>query len=353
MTYQWYSAKIILAIIFMAAFSPSAHCAGVVLHRDYSRLVELIKIEDKQKPLYVFHDFEDDFDAEVHRAALDHFNRHPDLIRDIKADLGATSVRWRLADLEYRVSFVPEKRAEYAALYENYCHDVINDLLVMTDLDNPFEDIRTLRGEKPVISEGQGVNAFLVHNLVKEFNGTYIFFNQKQKKVKIQLTGKLVSGEVGFYSTDIYIKDDGSFEFVNDSYTIWQNSAKNPYTALLVPVEETLHIALREHTQQAILSNLEKKAVKDLKGARKIIEDWVSVEEGVVGGLAHCLMPRILDNYLDSVPSRLVEKDLATKSQLMKYKYLKRGIEVVEDLGYQKALHLYMTNPKRFRDMLI
>ena len=209
MIYQWYSAKIILAIIFMAAFSHSAHCAGVVLHTDYSRLVELIKIEDKQKPLYVFHDFEDDFDAEVHRAALDHFNRHPDLIQDIKADLGATSVRWRLADLEYRVSFVPEKRAEYAALYENYCHDVINDLLVMTNLDNPFEDIRTLRAEKPDISEGQGVSAFLVHNLAKEFSGTYIFFNQKQKKVKIQLEGTVYSTEVGFYSTDLYIRDDG------------------------------------------------------------------------------------------------------------------------------------------------
>jgi hypothetical protein len=161
------------------------------------------------------------------------------------------------------------------------------------------------------------------------------------------------STEVGAYSTDLYIKQDGSFEFVNDNYTIWQNSAQNPYTALMVPVEETLHIVLREHTQQAILSNLEKKAVKDLKGARKIIEDWVSVEEGVVGGLVHCLMPRILDNYLDSVPSRLVAEDLAAKSQLMKYRYLKRGIEVVEDLGYQKALHLYMTDPKRFRDMLI
>jgi hypothetical protein len=34
--------------------------------------VELIKIEDKQQPLQVFHDFENDFDEEVHRAALDH-----------------------------------------------------------------------------------------------------------------------------------------------------------------------------------------------------------------------------------------------------------------------------------------
>ncbi|MEE4264752.1 MAG: hypothetical protein V2I56_18860 [Desulfobacteraceae bacterium] len=353
MNYLWYSAKIILAIILMAVFSYPAQSANTELKTDYSRLVELIKIEDKQLPLYVFQDFENDFDEESHRALLDHFNNQPDLIQGIKTELGEKSLRWRLADLEYRVLFVPEKRAEYAALYESYCRDVVNDLLEMTNLENPINDILTLTRGEPDIPEEHGVSAFLVHNLVKEFSGTYIFFNQKQKKVKIQLEGKVFSGEVGAYSTDLKIMEDGSFEFVNDNYTIWQNSAKNPYTALMVPVEETLHIALREHTQQAILNNLEKKAVKDLKGARKIIEDWVSVEEGIVGGLVHSLMPRILDNYLDRVPSRLVEKDLETKSQLIKFRYLKRGIELVEDLGYQKALHLYKTDPGKFRDMLI
>ena len=48
-----------------------------------------------------------------------------------------------------------------------------------------------------------------------------------------------------------------------------------------------------------------------------------------------------------------LEKDLETKSHSIKFRYLKRGIEVVEELGYQKALHLYQTDPKKFRDMLI
>jgi hypothetical protein len=205
MIYQWYSAKIILAIIFIAVLSYSAHCASTELNTDYSRLVELIKIEDKQRPLYAFNGFDSDYDEESHRAALDHFNNHPDLIQGIKTELGAKSLRWRLADLEYRLLFVPEKRAEYAALYESYCKDVINDLLEMTNLENPINDIRTLTGAEPDISENHGVNAFLVHNLVKEFSGTYIFFNQKQKKVKIQLEGKVYSGEVGFYSTNLYL----------------------------------------------------------------------------------------------------------------------------------------------------
>ncbi len=35
-------------------FSQSAHCANTELKTDYSRLVELIKIEDKQLPLCAF-----------------------------------------------------------------------------------------------------------------------------------------------------------------------------------------------------------------------------------------------------------------------------------------------------------
>jgi hypothetical protein len=354
MIHKWREARVVaLAIFFSAVFTQAVQGVSVEPDADYSLLLEYIKIEDKQRPLHVFRDFEDDFDAEVHQAALDHLNSQTDLIQDIKADLGATSLRWRLTNLEYRLLFVPEKRTEYATLYESYCQDVISDLLTITNLDNPFSDIRTLKGEKPDISNSPGVNAFLVHNLVKEFSGTYIFSNQKQKKVKIQLEGQIVTGEVGFYSTDLYIKADGSFKFVNDNYTIWQNSAKNPYTALIVPVEETLHIALRGYTQQAILENLKNQSVQGLRDARRIVEDWVSVEEGIVGGLVHCLMPQILDNYLNSIPSRLVESDLATKSQFEKYRYLKKGIEVVEDLGYQRALHLYKTDPKRFRDMLI
>jgi len=352
MNYRWFSKNIVFSIIFIPFFFHSAHCVDDDPKADYSRLMQLIEIEDKQSPLCVFHDFEDGFDEESHRAVLDHLNNDPDLIQAIKTELGAESLRWKLAHLEYRLLFVPEKREEYATLYERYCRDVINDLLVMTNLSNPYNDILTLTGQPPEISEDQGVSAFLVHNLVKEFSGTYIFFNQKRKKVKIQLEGKVVSGEVGFYSTTLNINEYGSFEFVNDNYTIWQNSAKNPYTALIVPVEETLHILLREYTQKAILQTLEAEGVQGLKGARKIIEDWVSVEEGIVGGLGHSLMPRILDNYVD-IPSLLVEKDLENKSQSTKYRHLKKGIEVTTDLGYQKTLHLYKTDPIKFRDMLI
>ena len=52
------------------------------------------------------------------------------------------------------------------------------------------------------------------------------------------------------------IKKDGTIEFERNNYTIWQNSAQLPYNALIVPIEETLHIALRPHTEKAIQDEL-------------------------------------------------------------------------------------------------
>jgi hypothetical protein len=339
-------------ILFLASFFFS-HGADADLKTDYSRLVEFIEIEDKQQPLHVFRDFENELDEESHRAALDQLNRYPDLIQRIKNDLGGKSLRWRLADFEYRLLFVPEKRPEYAALYESYCQDVIHDLLDMTNLKNPYKEIRTLTGEESEISESPGLDAFLVHNLVKEFSGTYVFFNKKQKKIKIRLKGKIFSGEVGFYSSNLTVNGEGAFEFVNDSYTIWQNSSKNPYTTLMVPIEETLHVLLREYTQQAIIETLEKESIHDLKGARRIAADWISVEEAVVGGLVYSLMPKILNNYLDAIPVGIIQKDLETKYQIEKYRHLKKGIEIVVELGYQKALKMYKADPNSLRELLI
>ena len=62
---------------------------GLAFPDDYSPLVDLIELEDKEKPLYVFNDFEREFDDDSHRANLDYFNQHPELIRRIKRSLEA------------------------------------------------------------------------------------------------------------------------------------------------------------------------------------------------------------------------------------------------------------------------
>ncbi|MFH1122765.1 MAG: hypothetical protein V1758_03810 [Pseudomonadota bacterium] len=322
--------------------------------KDYSRLVELIMIEDREEPLLVFSDFVDGFDAENYRANLKYLQEHPGLLREIQKDLDGGEIRWRLEGLSQRLLFVPEVREDYAALYESYCQDVINDILDKAGLDNPYHDIGILLEERPEISNEQsGVRAFLVHNLAKESLATYAFSNQEDKSVKMDLRGRQFVGEVGSFTTNIYLKEDGTFEFAREGYTIWQDSAKNPYTALMVPAEETMHIALREYTESAIKESLELRGVRDTDEVKKIAEEWMAVEEAVVGGCVHSLLPGILKRYLPDLPASMIEEDLDAKRDFKKYRHLKRGVEMVNALGYGKAIELYREDPATFKALLL
>lgn len=160
-------------------------------------------------------------------------------------------------------------------------------------------------------------------------------------------------GEVGAYSTALNIKPNGSVEFIKSNYTIWQNSAQNPYAALMVPAEETLHIILRKYTEMAIKQTLAIRDVHSKKAAQKIVNDWIAVEEAIVGGVVRVLLPQILEASLGDLPSSWIEKDLEVKAGLKQYRYLKKGISVVEQIGYQEAIKLYSNDPTAFSDLLM
>ena len=79
---------------------------------DYTRLLELIQLDDQQQPLYVFNDFEKEFDKASHRATRQYFKEHPGLIQRIKDKLEGGKLRWKLRNLKHRLLFVPENRTE-------------------------------------------------------------------------------------------------------------------------------------------------------------------------------------------------------------------------------------------------
>ena len=321
--------------------------------KDFSRLVEFIELEDRIEPLFPFNDYELDSDESSHREYLEYINNQPNLLLNIQSRLGSDKLHWKLDNLSHRLLFVPENRKKYATLYETYCHDVIDYILDKTRLDNPYRTVQTLFEEKPGISDdGEGITAFLVHNIVEESSASYIFSNQKGKKVKIELNSRAFSGTVGSYTTNIYIRDNEQFEFKRNKYTIWQNSAKNPYTALMVPAEETLHIALRGYTETAIKASLEETSQKTLAVVEGVVDDWMSVEEAIVGGLVYSLLPSLVDKYLDNKTQRLIKADLDKKEKLIRYKHLKRGIGLVEELGYIKAIKMYKDDPNKFKTLL-
>jgi hypothetical protein len=248
--------------------------------------------------------------------------------------------------------FVPERREEYAALLEAYCRDVIEYVLNKTDLSNPYDKIETLRHERPKISRGN-VTAFLVNNLAKESLSTYSFSNHSNKTLIIELRGKVYLGEIGSYTTNIHLKDSGTFEFIKDKYTIWQTSAENPYAVLMVPVEETFHIALREHTHRAIREQIGLNSTKGIEDVTKIVEEWITVEEALAGALVHVLLPTFFKEHAGNLPHAYLEKAMESKRDFEKYRYLEKGIQVVEHMGFQEAIELYTEDPKKFKKLLV
>ena len=340
----------------LALHSPAILSAGTLpgTASNYSRLVELIRLEDKVEPVYVFNDFEETIDKAGIKYTKDYLSNRKDLIRKIRRDLGGDSLRWKLDNFKQRLVFVPETRDEFATLYKNYCIDVIDFILDETRLENPYSQLKTLQGDNPVISENPGITVFLVHNLAREYYGTYSFFNENPKKeVKISLRGTHFIGEIGSYSSTLEIKKDGTIEFVRNNYTIWQNSAQLTYNALIVPIEETLHIALRPYTEKAIRNELKNPAEVKTHDAEQIVEQWVAVEEGLVGGLVDVFFPKIVSRYLDNYQSVEIERGLESKLRIKKYRHLLEGIRMVDNTGYQAAVDLYTRNPNKLKEMLI
>ena len=335
---------IIYATNINSTYDPSAK---------YARLVELIKLGDMDGPFSIFSDFENSFDKDLHKANLEYFNQHPELVIKIKADLNDQSVQWRLKNISQRLLYVPETREEYAALFESYCKDVIDEILRLTKFNNPYRGIHTLGSNKLALSETAGINAYIVNNLAKEYISTYVFSNKDRNKIMIELTGKVLLNEVGSFSSYIKINENGSFELSRDSYTIWQNNAENPYTVLITPVEETLHIVLRSYTETAIKNRIQSSKVKTINEMESIVEDWIAIEEAIVGGLVYAILPSLIEKHVRNLPESLVESDIETKSDFKKYRHLRKGISIVQQLGYQLSIKMYQDDPQVFRDLLI
>ncbi|MEW6670390.1 MAG: hypothetical protein AB1427_01725 [Thermodesulfobacteriota bacterium] len=344
----------IAAIVFAATLSFCLVRAQTPTPLNYSRLIEFIQLQDREDPLYVFEDYQEGFDTASQQANFEYLNSNPGLIKKIRTGLAGAPLRWSLQRLRHRLLFVPEKRQVFAALYENYCKDVIRFVLDRTKFANPFHDILTLDLERPRrTSPVEGVMAFLVHNLAKEFQATNIFSGREENKVELKLRGKIFIGDIGSYTSHVELLDSGKIKFSRNTYTIWQNSADNPYTALMTPAEETLHILLRPYTERAIekqLMRLQQKTVADVKNAA---DEWIAMEEAVAGGLTYKLMLLFFEKFIPDFPASLIGADLDTKMKRKKYRYLRCGIDLVSHIGYNGFLYQYQSDPVAFRKSLL
>ena len=350
---KWISMGFIVFILQLSLQPPSILSASD-LHQDYSPLMDWIETEDLETPIRAFGEFEKAFSARIQEENLEYFEKNRALLKRIRDSLDSRELRWRLDRMTQRLVFVPETREPYATLFEDYCRDAVSHVLETTGLENPYRSIETLTSPRPEIPEpGSGIAVYIVHNLARESRSVYIFSNEEERRVKIELKGVRFAAQVGSYSSNIEARQDGTVKITGDTYTVWQNSAGNPYTALMVPVEETLHIALRKHTESAILESLKEDGSFDTETVKQVSDDWIALEEAIVGGCVHVIVPPLLKRLFGGeFPETLVLNDLEQKRSLSRYRLLERGIDVVADLGVRKAIRLYTSNPFAWQSML-
>lgn len=324
---------------------------------DYNRLLGYIQSENLEAPLVLLSDSAGEFDERLNQANLAYLNENKGLLAQIQNRLAADTLKWRLAGSSKRLLVVPERRGDYAELFERYCREAIAYALAVTQLPNPYVRIATLNGPVSLAEEATtgGVTAYLVHNIADEYIEEYLFFNQEdaQTKIKIKLSNRVFTGRIGSYTSKLTFGPDSRIEFVHEPYTLWQNNAKNPINVLVAPIEETLHITLRTATETAIRQRLQQAAPQSIQAVQQVVNEWMAVEEAIVGGLVARLMPEIFARLLSGPLQAELTASLAERDLHEQYRYLQQGVRVVSDLGVRPAIALYTSEPLRFQQLIV
>ncbi len=316
----------------------------------YDELLDYISREVRTDPLLPF-STERDFDRRLNRQNIAFIENNAGLKEDLRAQLPGGPLHWELSRATKRLLVVPESRYGYADLFERYCRDAVAFVLQRLELPNPYRRILT-PSEMPIpeAAPGEGVTAYLVHNVADDYVEEYLFYTPQAEtgRVMIRLGNREFSGRIGTYSSHLVIGRDRRIDFVRDAFTIWRNSARNPLNVFIAPVEETLHIALREATENAIVCHLEQLDSPDREAVEAVVHDWMAVEEAVVGGLAFRLLPEMFGNLIPAQMSGRLAEALDARKEFARYQYLAEGIRIVARLGMSDTIRHYQTDLIRF-----
>lgn len=324
---------------------------------NYSQLIDYIQKEDLSDPLMVFGGVEENFDRQLNLENIAYINANGDLLRQIQSHLKGDHLKWKLKTSFKQLWVVPENRDEYAQLFEQYCQDAVAYLLERIKRPSPYNAISTLKGPLPEVDQqnSDGITAYLVHNIADEYTEEYLFYDAEndQTQVKIKLSNREFSGKIGSVTSRLKIGENNQFEFIRESYTLWQNSAKNPYNVLMVPIEETLHIILRSATEQAMHQDLTSLKPEKLHEVNEVIDHWMAVEEAVVGGLVWQIMPELLDHVAQGISGLSLDQTKNERDEHAQYQFLDRGIALVNLLGVDATMNLYQDSPREFKSRLV
>lgn len=346
---QWVLAALLVCVSVQAG-------AAADDRPDYAGLFDLISMDDLEQPLVSFGEAELAIDRQRNQENIAYLNGDQSFLNRLHAELPGPGIKWKLEQAHQQLLLVPEKRAAYAALFEQYCKDAVAFLLNYIDAPNPYSRITTFQAPEAAVAVSQagGITAYLVHNLASEYVEKYHFFidGKDQSGVRIQMRNRVFSGIIGSYTSTLEIGTNRQLRFVRDAFTIWQNSAKRPINVFIVPIEETLHILLRPSTETAMIRQIEAVPTAGRQDIEAILDDWLAVEEAVVGGLVRHIMPLLLKRFIGASREAQLEEAMAGRHLHSQYRYLQQGMRSVAGLGVATTVTRYRNHPEYFWDAL-
>jgi hypothetical protein len=79
----------------------------------------------------------------------------------------------------------------------------------------------------------------------------------------------------------------------------------------------------------------------------------MAVEEALVGGVTFALVPEFFRKYAIRLPPSLFEEEIESRGMFKKYVHLKRAIQLIEQVGHERAIKMYIDQPEDFRKSLL
>lgn len=316
-------------------------------------IIDLISSKSLKKPLLIFQGFQDDQDDDIKRRIARDVARNPDLLAIIQKDIGNDSnLEIQFDTLASELLFVPESRRKYADAYQEYCRNVIDLLFSKIKMGAPIHNIITLSNEYPDIPK-QDITAYIVHRLGKKYKATCTFTNMRnQASRSFKLEGAFFSDQLGSVVLEITCPEKDVFQLKRKNYTIWQNKTSNLANILAIPVEESLHYIMGQYTDKKIADTLIQKPAQYTSELSRLSSHWMSVEEAVVGGVLHALLPEFAKHFQISLSETDMQLSFLEKSHLPQYQFRQAGISFVKKIGYRSAIDLYKDDPSGFAKMI-
>ncbi len=324
--------------------------AAAALPEDLEMVAHIPRLGGREDPFLVFRDFVFDPDAEIEDHIRRQLVQRKDLLDLLKKKIEfKNKVKLSLEEMQVQLMFVPQLPDDHTIAYHRYCIDIVDYFFELIQTDNFYGAISIPNASYPPMAD-TGKSAFLVHRLAKAYRAICQFTSESGRSVKYKVSGSAFSNHLGAVDLEIEVQAAGQYGLARKPFTIWQNDTENLYTLLAIPLEETLHFYLGQSTDRQIAAAMADQPPESLSDVRQMANEWMAVEESVVGGLVKGILSQYCSRY-SGEPVTWQASDAAVP-ELHRYRYRKKGVHLVERLGYRETIGLYMDSPSAFKERL-